>query len=1004
MTIVLIIIININIKVYGSTNNITTLDGTVQFLNQTIQINDGMYPDYGDDDSRWKYYGQEGFLDLGGMLTIQTYNIEDYGYCGYNTQYVTKPSFFDLINGKIKIYGDDPIINIVPRELFIHRGQYTYIGDDYGFFVKTTPYESSGTYSATNVVDVFIFDIILNYDSFGMTYTIKPLYTYTFIYISYFVFYHYGEIVFNDYNISLINTIGTTDVIIPWPECYGDLTSDFKGLGYSQNYSEAKRNNDLYAIKDPGVSVVLENENNLNMYDYGYDPSKDYGYRLTQTYITYSGKGLTYSPDLKMSKQWGYAAQFALAAAGLGLTVATGGAGILFYTSIGISTAGLAITTYDWISYINSAHQASWIMTEPANHMTDDSRGSSYEQQSEWFTSRNLEPQLWKVDGKRLLTEINDPLIFPIKFEDQNGNERQGETNFVFNYSSAQSSEARLHYSSCLEIVQVNETNCIILGEATHGSFINIGNKITKTMDLDSEIDGYTLYNGFDSFSYIPSYSGEYTFNSSLSYARIQLLKGNQTLVSENIGSLKFKLEKNVEYKFIVKFNTTAKSTRFAASISPTLFQDSVNLDLDNYILNNSTEILVKYKTKTSGFYNMSIAFQLTSGNYPNYNSNIFKIYDEFFNIIEKVPFIDTNYEASNIDNSNSLVTYLNSNTIYYIVVVYPVDISNINLKINLIYNLLSLDDTNSQEQSESTIVGDKFYIFKIPYTGRYNFTVEGNSGSSHMKLFILKKEGLNYISLDENLIYQGTGVAQKNANFNKNDELFIGYINSDNEYGSIIITVYEDPLMTFNVMTDPNLVGIVLGTEVTVNQKGYYGLTVAKGFTRCIYLCSDALYSSRLDYNWESTNPNVATVSTYGTITGKSPGTTIIRVTDKYNQGHLATIIITVYLQEPQVVPEVRLTTYMNEDPSLDGTEVRFNNGIRGEITIHQSYTRSICIVGNGPTNIRQDYIWQSSNSSIASVNQYGIVTGYKAGTVTITCINKANPSYVGSITIIIL
>lgn len=114
----------------------------------------------------------------------------------------------------------------------------------------------------------------------------------------------------------------------------------------------------------------------------------------------------------------------------------------------------------------------------------------------------------------------------------------------------------------------------------------------------------------------------------------------------------------------------------------------------------------------------------------------------------------------------------------------------------------------------------------------------------------------------------------------------------------------------------------------------------------------------------------------------------------------------ITASLERVLVINDIT-TQVLVADPSSShtyGTEVRFNNGIRGEITIYQGYTRSICIVGNGPTNIRQDYIWQSSNSSIASVNQYGIVTGYKAGTVTITCINEANPSYVGSITIIIL
>lgn len=32
---------------------------------------------------------------------------------------------------------DDPIINIIPKQLFVARGTYSYIGKEYGFYVKT---------------------------------------------------------------------------------------------------------------------------------------------------------------------------------------------------------------------------------------------------------------------------------------------------------------------------------------------------------------------------------------------------------------------------------------------------------------------------------------------------------------------------------------------------------------------------------------------------------------------------------------------------------------------------------------------------------------------------------------------------------------------------------------------------------------------------------------------------------------------------------------------------
>ncbi len=71
---------------------------------------------------------------------------------------------------------------------------------------------------------------------------------------------------------------------------------------------------------------------------------------------------------------------------------------------------------------------------------------------------------------------------------------------------------------------------------------------------------------------------------------------------------------------------------------------------------------------------------------------------------------------------------------------------------------------------------------------------------------------------------------------------------------------------------------------------------------------------------------------------------------------------------------------------------------------TIHIGYTRSICIISGGPTNIRQDYYWYSSNNEVAEVNIFGIVLAKSKGTTVITCVNKYNPKYIGEITITVI
>lgn len=71
---------------------------------------------------------------------------------------------------------DDPIVRIIPRELFERRGVYLHIGREYGFYVNTV----AGNNSA-NVSCVFVFDIIkypLNNSAYPSQYVIeiKPLF------------------------------------------------------------------------------------------------------------------------------------------------------------------------------------------------------------------------------------------------------------------------------------------------------------------------------------------------------------------------------------------------------------------------------------------------------------------------------------------------------------------------------------------------------------------------------------------------------------------------------------------------------------------------------------------------------------------------------------------------------------------------------------------------------------------------------------------------------------
>ncbi len=85
-------------------------------------------------------------------------------------------------------------------------------------------------------------------------------------------------------------------------------------------------------------------------------------------------------------------------------------------------------------------------------------------------------------------------------------------------------------------------------------------------------------------------------------------------------------------------------------------------------------------------------------------------------------------------------------------------------------------------------------------------------------------------------------------------------------------------------------------GTEVSQNNGIENETTIKVAYTRHAYLSSNAPSSSRLDYNWTSSDPSVASISIYGTITALKVGTTTIKSEYKANSIYWGEIEITVY------------------------------------------------------------------------------------------------------------
>lgn len=148
-------------------------------------------------------------------------------------------------------------------------------------------------------------------------------------------------------------------------------------------------------------------------------------------------------------------------------------------------------------------------------------------------------------------------------------------------------------------------------------------------------------------------------------------------------------------------------------------------------------------------------------------------------------------------------------------------------------------------------------------------------------------------------------------------------------------------------------------------NNEFYLGkteLNIALGSSYNNKIYKKGVLEQSTDYEWISKNPKIASVNNEGKITALSEGTTTIEVTNKKSK---RTNIVT-----------VKVINLVIESFSID----------TNDRVLYMGNTFTITPIINKQSNIVIDLDWISSDNSIATVNEYGIVTPIKPGKVQIT------------------
>ncbi len=308
------------------------------------------------------------------------------------------------------------------------------------------------------------------------------------------------------------------------------------------------------------------------------------------------------------------------------------------------------------------------------------------------------------------------------------------------------------------------------------------------------------------------------------------------------------------------------------------------------HLINESTYCSRLYfiNDKGAGYYK----FSLNAGINAIYPEGAIKIYTDSYriSILDRYQVDNLSVPAISNENENELYVYLPEKGYYYINVMLP---TNNYSRLTFRIDEVEKNNINYQDRLDFICFDELFYNNKyisyfeevtISHRSKIELDVTTSGAvNENIPVYIFAKcrelgfePGDNHYYIVSKLIDNITST-NRGPIFTVTLDAGTYYMGYSDNFDNVGISfalrrkVNTDLNINGTLVTDPAYdQGFPLGSEVTFNNGALLGSTITAGFTRNIYLMvEDRLKEqiSRLEYDWYSSNENVARVTEYGTV-----------------------------------------------------------------------------------------------------------------------------------------